>query len=138
MVCAIARQLLVPLVHLLHLKRAEPVLFSALINSADQVWIRIGTLGRLTASETQDGRHEHSQVGHNDALSIISLFFAMTTYRLQMLPNGLSTFQVSIATRLDEAHMDHDLCHGYFRDRSILIDFKLAQHLIQVCFKASH
>lgn len=137
-ICAVGTELLVSLVHLGHLKCTQHVIAGLLVNSSDQAGIRIGHFGGLASWETQYGCHEHSQMGHNDTLSIVSFFLALASDRLQMLPNGLDSLKLCIAAGLDEAHVDHDLSHCYLGNRCVFVDFKLAQHFIQVLFKSFH
>lgn len=77
-------------------------------------------------------------MGHNNALTIIAFFFALSANRLQMLPNRLSGVKIGIAAINNETHVDHNLCHGYLSDRGVLIDLKLSQYLIKVLFEALH
>lgn len=57
--------------------------------------------------ETEDRSEEHTQVGHSHFWFFI--FRMLLILLLQMLPDGLDSFEVSLAVRIEEAQARHYL-----------------------------
>lgn len=98
--------------------------------------------------KAKDSSHENVQMGHNNAFSIVLLHLVLivcrfarrlrTDVRLQMLPNGLNSLQVSVAAGLDKAHVSHDGRHGHLADALVQVNFKLLQYSQQILLKSLH
>lgn len=89
MIRPVEAQLLVPLVHFLHLLRTEHVGASLLINRADELLALVVARTSLVAkAEAEDGRQEDSHVSHYNPLAIVLFLLHLLVSPLGRRPSN--------------------------------------------------
>ena len=95
--------------------------------------------------ESENGRQEDAQVGHNYTLAIVLVLLILILclwfgklLSFQMLPDRLHSLKVTVAAFVNETQINHKVDHSDLANARCWLDLKLLLRNLEIIFKSPH